>query len=126
MASNSYKKSQNPGSSSGRSFFSVLENVINVEKIFEKGLPIQFLMPILFSTVLCIFYIGNLHYAEKNIRKISKLRIQVEDLRADYTTLKADYMKNSKQSEVAKKASVLGLKESMDPPYKIIVGEDEF
>lgn len=125
MASNSYKRSQSSGIS-GRSFFSLLENVINVERIFDKGLPIQFLMPILFSTVLCILYIGNLHYAEKNIRKISKLRVQVEDLRADYTTLKADYMKNSKQSEVAKKASVLGLKESMTPPYKIVIGEDEF
>ncbi|MFY0625616.1 MAG: hypothetical protein JXR07_04945 [Reichenbachiella sp.] len=125
MASNSYRKSQS-SRETGRSFFSLLENVINVERIFEKGLPIQFLMPILFSTVLCILYIGNLHYAEKNIRKISKFRVQVEDLRADYTTLKADYMKNSKQSEVAKKASVLGLKESMDPPYKIIIGEDEF
>lgn len=119
MASNTYRQSQGAGSSR-RSFFSLLENLINVEKYFDKGLPVQFLMPFLFSTVLCIMYIGNLHFAEKNIRKSAKLRVAVEDLRADYTTLKADYMYTSKQSEVAKKAMTLGLKESIEPPYKII------
>jgi outer membrane murein-binding lipoprotein Lpp len=34
-------------------------------------------------------------------RKIDKLQTEVEDLRADYTTLKADIMYASKQSEVA-------------------------
>lgn len=123
MATNTYKRSQGTGSSR-RSFFSLLENLINVEKFFDRGLPVQFLMPFLFVTVLCIIYIGNLHYAEKNIRKASKLRIAVEDLRADYTTLKADYMYTSKQSEVAKKAQTLGLKESVEPP-NIIKSSDE-
>lgn len=124
MASNTYK---NPDStrSGRRSVFSLLESVISVEKLFEKGLPIQFLMPILYVTVLCIFYIGNLHFAEKNIRKVSKLRVEVEDLRADYTTLKADYMFTSKQSEVAKKAAHIGLKETIDPPYKIVMKADD-
>lgn len=123
MATNTYKRSQ--GTGSGRkSFFSLFENLINVEKFFDKGLPVQFLMPFLFVTVLCIIYIGNLHYAEKNIRKSAKLRVAVEDLRADYTTLKAEYMYTSKQSEVAKKAMNLGLKESIEPP-NIIESQDE-
>ncbi|WP_109831843.1 FtsL-like putative cell division protein [Reichenbachiella versicolor] len=122
MASNTLKSSR--PTAGKRSFFALLENVINVQRVFEKGLPIQFLFPILFSTVLCIVYIGNLHYAEKNIRKMSSLRVEVEDLRADFTTLKADYMYTSKQSEVAKKANALGLKESIDPPYKIIVSDE--
>lgn len=125
MASNTFKKTN--GSHSGRrSFFALLENVINVEKIFEKGLPIQFLMPLLFCTMLCIVYIGNLHYGEKNIRRIAKLRVEVEDLRADYTTLKADYMHSSKKSEVAKKAQILGLQESINPPSKILISQSEF
>ncbi|MEP2024546.1 MAG: FtsL-like putative cell division protein [Reichenbachiella sp.] len=123
MASNTYRQSQGTGGSR-RSFFSLLENLINVEKFFDKGLPVQFLMPFLFSTVLCIVYIGNLHFAEKNIRKATKLRVAVEDLRADYTTLKADYMYTSKQSEVAKKAMTLGLKESIEPPFKIIENQE--
>lgn len=125
MASNTYKDPKS-SQSGRRSFFALLENVINVEKFFDKGLPIQFLLPILFTTLLCIIYIGNLHYAEKNIRRIAKLRIEVEDLRADFTTLKANYMFASKQSEVAKKAKTLGLAESMDPPAKILMAADEF
>jgi len=125
MSANTYRKPKS--TDTGRkSFFSLLENVINVEKIFDKGLPIQFLLPLLFITLLCIVYIGNLHFAEKSIRKISKLRVEVEDLRADYTTLKADYMFTSKQSEVARKASVIGLYESIDPPKKIVLSKDEF
>ncbi len=124
MATNTYKRSRGNGNSR-RSFFSLLESLINVEKFFDKGLPVQFLMPFLFSTVLGILYIGNLHYAEKNIRKVAKLRVAVEDLRADYTTLKADYMYTSKQSEVAKKAMALGLKESIEPPFKIIENTGE-
>lgn len=123
MATNTYKRSQGAGTSR-RSFFSLLENLINVEKFFDRGLPVQFLLPFLFVTMLCILYIGNLHYAEKNIRKATKLRVAVEDLRADYTTLKAEYMFTSKQSEVAKKAKTLGLKESVEPP-NIIKSSDE-
>ncbi|MGL1886252.1 MAG: FtsL-like putative cell division protein [Reichenbachiella sp.] len=124
MATNTYKNTRSTPSGK-RSVFSFMESLINVDKLFENGLPIQFLFPILFSTVLGIIYIGNLHYSEKNIRKVSNLTVKVEDLRADYTTLKADYMYTSKQSEVAKKASVLGLKESIDPPFKIIEHTDE-
>lgn len=123
MASNTYKDSRPSGGR--RNVFSFIESFINVEKLFENGLPVHFLMPILYVTVLCIIYIGNLHYAEKNVRKTSSLRVEVEDLRADYTTLKAEYMFASKQSEVAKKAGAIGLKESVKPPYKIIIHEDE-
>jgi hypothetical protein len=45
----------------------------------------------------------------------------VEDLRADYTTLKSDVMFASKQSEVARRVKPLGLKESLNPPFKIVV-----
>ena len=77
-----------------------------------------------FVAVLCVVYIGSRHYAEKKIRTIDKLETAVEDLRADYTTLKADYMYASKQSEVAKEAKRLGLKESNVSPYKIVVTEE--
>jgi hypothetical protein len=50
----------------------------------------------------------------------------VEDLRADFTTLKADVMFSSKQSEVARRVKPLGLKESVKPPYKIIVEDGEY
>jgi hypothetical protein len=54
------------------------------------------------------------------------MQTEVEDLRADYTTLKADIMYASKQSEVARRVKDLGLKESINPPYKLVVEKGEY
>jgi len=109
-----------------KSIFSRLEKHIKVESLFEEGLPVKHIPKILFITVLLIIYIGNSHYGEKMIRKINELEHEVEDLRADFTTLKADYMYARLQSEVAKKVMKLGLEESSDPPSKIIVKKGEY
>ena len=61
-------------------------------------------------------------FKNKNtIRKIDKLQQEVEDLRADVTTLEAEYMYASKQSEVAKKIQPLGIIEIEEPPQKIVL-----
>ena len=104
--------------------FSKIESMFKIDSIFDKGLPVRYLPYILYVVAIGIFYIGNTHYAEKNIRLIDKLGVEVEDLRADYTTLKADYMFASKQSEVARKAKEMGLEESLEPPKKIIIEKD--
>ena len=69
---------------------------------------------------------SNTHFAEKTTRKIDRLQSDVEDLRADYTTLKADIMYASKQSEVARRVKELGLKESLNPPFKVVVDASEY
>lgn len=81
----------------------------------------KYLPKILFVMVVGLIYISNTHYGEKTVRKINSIQAEVEDLRADYTTLKSDLMFASKQSEVAKKVKALELKESLTPPYKIEV-----
>lgn len=108
-------------SESRKSLFALFDKVLNVDSIFESGLPVRFLPHVLFMTGLAIIYIGNSHYSDKLIRRIDRVQLEVEDLRADYTTLKADYMFASKQSEVAKKVAPMGLQESSEPPIKIIV-----
>jgi hypothetical protein len=115
------------GSSSGTgSFFSGIEKRLKLESYFEEGFPTQHLPKILFAMLLGLLYISNTHYAEKTVRKINASQAEVEDLRADYTTLKADLMFASKQSEVARKVKTLGLKESLRPPYKIAVEKGEY
>ena len=106
--------------------FGWIERAIKMDSLFEEGVPVYYLPYVLFVVVLGLFYIGNTHYADKTNRKIIKLEREVEDLRADYTTLKADYMYSSKQSEVAKKVKELGLVESQEPPYKIEIEESEY
>lgn len=122
MATNTYKI---PGKTANRGgIFSLLEKFLRIDESLTQVIHVRFLPQILFISALCVVYIGSRHYAEKKIRAISALETQVEDLRADFTTLKADYMYASKQSEVAKKARPLGLVESMEPPFKIIVSDE--
>jgi len=112
--------------SSGKSMFSGIEKRLKLESYFEEGFPVQYLPKILFIMALGLLYISNTHFAEKTVRKISTIQAEVEDLRADYTTLKSDLMFASKQSEVARKVKALGLKESLKPPYKVEVKEGEY
>ena len=113
-------------SSSGTGFFSGMEKRMKLESYFEEGFPTQHLPKIIFAMWMGLLYISNTHYAEKTVRKINASQAEVEDLRADYTTLKADFMFASKQSEVARKVKALGLKESLRPPYKIAVEKSEY
>ncbi|MFD1185342.1 FtsL-like putative cell division protein [Pontibacter rugosus] len=108
------------------SLFALLEKYANVDALFEEGVPLRFMPRILFLTGVTLFYIGNTHFAEKTIRKIDKVKVEVEDLRADYSTLKSDYMEASKQSEVARNVAPLGLEESSSPPFQVIVSADEY
>lgn len=110
----------------GFSIFGLLEKYASVDTLFEEGVPLKYLPRILFLTLLTLFYIGNTHYAEKTLRRIDKVKVETEDLRADYTTLKSDYMEASKQSEVARNVAPLGLEESSSPPYQVIVPADEY
>jgi hypothetical protein len=106
--------------------FSGIERRLKLENYFEEGFPVKYLPKILLVMVLGLIYISNTHYAEKTVRRINHIQAEVEDLRADYTTLKSDLMFASKQSEVAKKVKAFEIKESLTPPYKVEVGESEY
>jgi hypothetical protein len=123
-AGNSYKIKK--GKSGGFSIFSILENGIRLDRLFREGLPARYLPHLIFITALGILYIGNNHWVERSVRNIDRLQVEVEEYRADYTSLKAEYMFAGKQSEVARKVKSMGLQESLEPPQKIIVKEDEY
>jgi len=102
------------------SLFNLLERWLKVEDLSFKKVSEAYMPQVLFLMSLGILYIGNGHHAENTIRKINAEQKLVEDLRADYHTLKADYMFDSKQSEVASKVKKSGLRESSEPPVKIV------
>lgn len=108
------------------SIFSMIEKLLKLDIFFIEGFPVAYLPKVLFVVLLGLVYISNSHYSEKTVREIHAIQAEVEDMRADYTTLKSDLMFASKQSEVAKKVEMLGLKESLIPPYKIKVKEGEY
>ena len=103
------------------SLFSLLDRATSVDGLFREGLPVRFLPHLLFGMLLVLLYIGNTHYGNRMNRNIQRLKQETEDLRADYTTLKSDYMEASKQSEVARKVAAIGLVESSSPPFRITV-----
>ncbi len=106
-----------------KSIFRRIENFLNLNNVFEDGLPIMYVPHVLFVTIIGVLYVGNTHYAETAQRKINKVEVEVEDLRADFTTLKADYMYARLQSEVAKRLKKNGIEESENPPTKIVISK---
>ena len=111
---------------SGKGVFSIVDKYIPIGSIFNEGLPVQYVPKVLFFAFMMMLYIANAHYGDKLVRKTTRLQNEVNDLRADYTTLKADLMFKSKQSEVAKQVIDLGLKESIEPPIKITEKQREY
>jgi hypothetical protein len=96
------------------------------EGVISKESATHLLPFVVFIGFLAMIYIGNRHFAEKNIRDIDKLSKEVKELSWDYKTLKADLMLKSTQTEVAKEVDTLGLIEPNEPPKKIVVREGEF
>jgi hypothetical protein len=70
----------------------------------------------LFLSVLAVLYIYHGHLADKMVRDISRVNGELKELQYEYKTLKSDVMFRSKQSELAKAVSPLGLKELVEPP----------
>ena len=79
----------------------------------------------LYLAFLAMIYIGNRHFAEKNIREIDKLDKEVKELNWDYKTAKAELAFKSTRGEVVKRVDSLGLKETLTPPQKLTVTEDK-
>lgn len=89
----------------------------------EKNL--QHIPFILFLAVIAIFYIANGYYADDKIREVNRMTNELKELRTEYISTKSELMFASKQSEVAKAAETLGLKESLVPPIKIAVDSSQ-
>ena len=80
---------------------------------------------IFFLALIAILYIANGYYADDKIREVNKIGNQLKELRSEYISTKSELMFASKQSEVAKAAEELGLREPVVPPTKILVDSAE-
>ncbi|GGZ36138.1 hypothetical protein GCM10007049_31840 [Echinicola pacifica] len=129
MEGNTFKKKLKRSSNENRSqssepnrnnVFAIIDSKLKMSQLLGDGIPVRLVPPFLYAALLALIYIWSNHKAEGTIREIEKLQQEVEDLRADVTTLEAEYMFSSKQSEVAKKIKALGIYEIEEPPYKIV------
>ncbi len=96
------------------------------EGVISKEAATDMLPFIIYMSFLAMIYIGNRHFAENNIRDIDKLNKEVKELSWEFKSVKADLMLKSTQTEVARMADTLGLKEPVSPPIKIVVANDEY
>jgi len=80
---------------------------------------------IIFLAIIAIFYIANGYYADDKIREFNKITNELKELRSEYISTKSELMFASKQSEIAKSALSLGLKEPVVPPIKIEVDSSQ-
>ncbi|MCB2197276.1 MAG: hypothetical protein KQH79_15560 [Bacteroidetes bacterium] len=80
---------------------------------------------IVFLVFLAFIYIANRYNAEKVVRESIELTKEINELRAEAITTSSELMFISKQSEVSKLVEKrgLGLKESVEPPRKIVIEE---
>lgn len=127
MSRNTFKRKlkngNNPKGSPRKTIFAWMEEKFDVTGVLGEGVPVQLVPPVSFLVLLALIYIYSNHRAESMVRKIEKVQQEVEDLRADVTTLEAEYMQGRMQSEVAKRASLLNIQELNQPPIKIEISK---
>jgi hypothetical protein len=113
------KKNRYKPVASKSGLFTYLERTVPFQKLFVDGLPVRYIPPMLFLLFLGLIYVANNHFHEKMIRTINHLEQDVGMLKVEFTSLKASYMLDSKQSSVAERVSALGLYEVNHPPFKL-------
>jgi hypothetical protein len=116
MAENILKEPQKVSTQDGEnSSTGFLKSLLNGSFLtFEKS---PGLLPFLFFIgALAILLIANTYNAEKKVREIETMRHEVTELRTKYISNKAELMRLSNQSEVARRLAQHGFVESTVPP----------
>lgn len=80
---------------------------------------------LLLIAFLALTYIWVNNNAQATYREINQLEKELEEMKWEYTSRKAEFMFKSKQSEVAKKTENIGLEELIEPALKIDIVSNE-
>lgn len=117
------KKSNARGKKNRNSFLkgvlSVLDGTILTKDRAVKSAPF-----LLYVAFLAILYIANSYFAEKKTIQIEKIKKEIKELRSESIFVKSKLMFNSRQSEINRRISVYGLKESVNPPVKVHINKN--
>lgn len=90
------------------------------KKLFNYRWIVKNVSFFLYLALLAIIYISNGHYADKMIRNINSTGKELKELEYEYKTVNGEIMFRSKQSELSKTVEPMGLKESKEPPFKLV------
>jgi len=100
----------------GKAVSSVVSGRFLISDQSLKHMPFFF-----FLAFLGLLYIANGYFAQSKDRELDTLNTQIKDLNTQYQIAKAKLMYLSKESEVARASTGMGLKESVIPPDKIVI-----
>lgn len=101
---------------------------VGIEKYFQlsywsSDLILKQLPMIFFLGFLALIYIANAHLAERNVRRIQLMTKDIQQLRWQYMSIKADIMYNSKHSEIEAQVRSIGLRTLNGQPKRIVVNK---
>lgn len=99
---------------------------VGIEKYFQlsywsSDLILKQLPMIFFLGFLGLVYIANAHLAERNVRRIQLMTKDIQELRWQYESIRADIMYYSKHSEMEDQVRSLGLRTLNGKPKRIVV-----
>lgn len=80
---------------------------------------------LLLIAFLALSYIWINNNAQATYREINQMERDLEKMKWEYTSRKAEFMYKSKQTEVAKKGEKIGLEELVEPALKIDIVSNE-
>lgn len=75
--------------------------------------------PIFLAVGIIILYISLSHFHVRSLKQKEDLKTQLNELRSEYISVKSNLMKQSNQSEVARRLQPEGIKELRTPPFII-------
>ncbi len=119
MANQIKDKIQRGQSTQRKSLFSKLEEGVDLDALFERYFSGRYLGYLIYVLVVGLIYISNSHVNDKLTREQLKLKKDLEGFRAEYVTLKQEFLHNSRRSEVANKVKVFGLSDDGGRVYRL-------
>ncbi|MEY2793494.1 MAG: hypothetical protein RJA76_1486 [Bacteroidota bacterium] len=101
-----------------------LDMIFNLDHITNGEIPLKWVYRIVYIAFLILVYIYYTMLADGKIHQIAKETAELEEIRADYTTQKAEYMKMGKQSFLANEVKKYGMEPTLIPATKIVINKD--
>ncbi|MEY4383215.1 MAG: hypothetical protein RI995_757 [Bacteroidota bacterium] len=103
----------------------VLDMIFNLDHVTNGEIPVKWVYRIIYISFLVLVYIYYTMLADGKIHQIAKETADLEEIRADYTTQKAEYMKMGKQSFLAEEVKKYGMEPTLIPPTKIVINNSK-
>jgi hypothetical protein len=121
MADNFVRQEPKATKASNKGVFSLFGKVSFAREMFKDGVPTAYVPYVLYLVLLGLLYVALAHSGDRLQRDYLVTKREVQDLRFDYMTLKADYMLESMQSNLAKQVEGIDMIQPDEPPFKIEV-----